>query len=61
MVEMNLDRDRPIHFDSKESEIQWERASALNALKLKAAVESGKLSGNVKLSTIWLLCCETKK
>ena len=39
-VEINLDRNRPISFDSKEAEVQWERASALNALKFISYVES---------------------
>jgi hypothetical protein len=41
IVEINLDRDRPITFDSKDSEIQWERASAINALKFKSKAEGG--------------------
>ena len=41
LIEINLDRDRPISFDSKKSEIQWERASVNNFLKFKSVVESG--------------------
>ena len=42
MIEINLDKDRPATFDSKESEIQWEKATAKNALKFKNKVESGE-------------------
>lgn len=42
VLEINLDKDRPVSFDSKDAEIQWERATAKNALKFKEAVESGK-------------------
>ena len=41
MLEINLDHDRPANFDSKEAEVQWERATAKNALKFKEKVESG--------------------
>lgn len=41
MIEINLDKDRPSKFDSKEAEVQWERATAKNALKFKEKVESG--------------------
>ena len=41
MLEINLDHDRPATFDSKEAEVQWERATAKNALKFKEKVESG--------------------
>ena len=40
-VEINLDKDRPFKFDSQEAELQWERATAKNALKFKELVESG--------------------
>ena len=43
LIEINLEKDRPITFDSKESEIQWERASAINALKLKEKIDSGNM------------------
>ena len=33
---------RPVKFDSKEAEIQWEKATATNALKFKTSVESGE-------------------
>jgi len=42
MLEINLDKDRPANFDSKEAEIQWEKATAKNALKFKQTVESGE-------------------
>jgi len=42
MLEINLDKDRPVKFDSKEAEIQWEKATAKNALKFKQTVESGE-------------------
>merc|ERR1719490_498596 len=41
MLEINLDKDRPVKFDSKDAEVQWERATANNALKFKESVESG--------------------
>jgi len=42
MLEIDLDRDRPISFESKDAEVQWERATANNALKFKESVESGQ-------------------
>jgi len=42
MLEINLDKDRPVKFDSKDAEVQWERATANNALKFKESVESGQ-------------------
>ena len=33
---------RPVKFDSKDAEIQWEKATAKNALKFKQSVESGE-------------------
>jgi len=42
MLEINLDKDRPVKFDSKEAEIQWEKGTATNALKFKTSVESGE-------------------
>ena len=42
MLEINLDKDRPVKFDSKDAEIQWEKATAKNALKFKEKVESGE-------------------
>ena len=41
MLEINLDKDRPVKFDSKEAEIQWEKATARNALQFKQKVENG--------------------
>ena len=38
VVEINLDKDRPISFESKDAELQWDRATAKNALKLKEKV-----------------------
>eukprot|EP00095_Tigriopus_kingsejongensis_P002731 maker-scaffold226_size249562-snap-gene-1.18 protein:Tk02731 transcript:maker-scaffold226_size249562-snap-gene-1.18-mRNA-1 annotation:"PREDICTED: hypothetical protein LOC100741236" len=42
MIEINLDKDRPLAFESKEAEIQWEKVTAKNALKFKEKVESGQ-------------------
>merc|ERR1711997_1372855 len=42
MLEINMDKDRPVKFDSKDAEIQWEKATAKNALKFKQSVESGE-------------------
>jgi len=42
MLEIDLDRDRPISFESNDAEVQWERATANNALKFKESVESGQ-------------------
>ena len=33
---------RPVKFDSKDAEIQWDKATARNALKFKQSVESGE-------------------
>ncbi|XP_040568761.1 uncharacterized protein [Lepeophtheirus salmonis] len=41
MIEINLDQDKPSHFESKEAELQWEKTTARNALKFKERVESG--------------------
>jgi hypothetical protein len=42
MIEINLDKDRPASFRSRDAEIQWDRATAKNALKFKEKVESGE-------------------
>ncbi len=42
VVEVNIDADRPEKFDTKEQEVQWERATAKNALKFKEKVEGGE-------------------
>lgn len=42
MIEINLDKDRPAKFESKEAEIQWEKNTVRNALKFKEKVESGE-------------------
>jgi len=42
MLEINLNKDRPVKFDSKDAEIQWDKATARNALKFKQSVESGE-------------------
>ena len=56
LIEINLDRDRPISFDCKESEIQWDRASALNALKFNAAVKSGRVLQIAGVAG-WIIAC----
>lgn len=43
VIEINLDKERPLKFDSREAEIQWERATASNALKFKEKVEAGEI------------------
>jgi len=48
LIEINLDRDRPYSFDSKDAEIQWDRASAINAITFCKAVESGQCSTLIK-------------
>lgn len=42
-IEIDLDKNRPFTFDSKEQEIEWDRKMAKEALKLKELVESGQL------------------
>ena len=41
-IEINLDQDRPVAFESKKAELEWDRISAKNALKFKSLVESGQ-------------------
>merc|ERR1719342_2013345 len=42
LVEINLDRDKPERWESNTQKIQWELATARNALKFKEQVETGK-------------------
>merc|ERR1711902_191282 len=42
LVEINLDRDKPERWESNAQKVQWELATARNALKLKEQVEGGK-------------------
>lgn len=42
LVEINLDRDKPDKWENNAQKIQWELATARNALKFKDAVEGGK-------------------
>lgn len=42
LVEINLDRDKPERWESNTQKIQWELATARNALKFKQQVEAGK-------------------
>eukprot|EP00090_Calanus_glacialis_P002285 TRINITY_DN11706_c0_g1_i2.p1 TRINITY_DN11706_c0_g1~~TRINITY_DN11706_c0_g1_i2.p1 ORF type:complete len:459 (-),score=180.96 TRINITY_DN11706_c0_g1_i2:100-1476(-) len=42
LVEINLDRDKPERWESNVQKIQWEMATARNALKFKEQVEGGK-------------------
>jgi hypothetical protein len=53
LIEINLNKNRPISFDSKDAEIQWDRASAVNALLFRDRVESGmpSLPAGVNLNT----------
>ena len=39
VIEINMDKDRPTVFTSRESEIQWEKQTAKNALKFKEKVK----------------------
>jgi len=41
-IEINMDKDRPIQFESKAHEVEWDRVAAKNALRLKKLVESGQ-------------------
>ena len=42
IIEIDLDKNRPRHFASKEDAKQWEEKSARDALKFKQLVEAGK-------------------
>ena len=42
LIEINLDRDRPYSFDSKDAELQWERSSAINAIMFCRRVGAGQ-------------------
>ena len=42
LIEINLDKDKPPSFESQEQKIQWEMATARNAIKFKKQVESGE-------------------
>ena len=42
MIAINLDKDRPASFESKKAEVEWERATAKNALLLKAKIEANE-------------------
>jgi len=42
LVEINLDRDKPERWESSAQKVQWELATARNAIKFKEQVESGK-------------------
>ena len=41
LVEINLDRDKPARWENGQQKLQWELATARNALKFKKQVESG--------------------
>jgi len=41
-IEINMDKDRPVSFESKAHEVEWDRISAKNALRLKLLVETGQ-------------------
>ena len=41
-IEINMDKSKPLSFESKESEIEWERETAKNALRFKSLVESNQ-------------------
>ena len=43
VIKLNLDKDRPEKFVSKEEEDNWEKASARNAISFKQKVDSGKV------------------
>merc|ERR1711953_1452539 len=40
-VEINLDRDKPARWENGQQKLQWELATARNALKFKKQVEGG--------------------
>jgi len=42
LIEINLDKEKPGSFESKQAEVQWEMATARNAIKFKNKVESGE-------------------
>jgi len=42
LVEINLDRDKPERWESNVQKVQWELATARNAIKFKDQVEGGK-------------------
>ena len=41
-IEIELDKNRPTSFASKEAELEWDRASAKKALRFIDLVESGQ-------------------
>jgi len=41
-IEINMDKDRPLSFESRADEVEWDRIAAKNALRLKKLVESGQ-------------------
>jgi len=41
LVEINLDKDKPERWESNHQKVQWELATARNAIKLKTQVEAG--------------------
>jgi len=41
-IEINMDKDRPLSFESGADEVEWDRIAAKNALRLKKLVESGQ-------------------
>jgi len=41
LVEINLDRDKPARWENGQQKLQWELATARNALKFKKQVENG--------------------
>jgi hypothetical protein len=41
-VEISLDKNKPVSFNSKEAEIEWDKQTARNALKFKELVETGQ-------------------
>merc|ERR550519_555290 len=42
LIEINLDKEKPGSFELKQAEVQWEMATARNAIKFKNKVESGE-------------------
>lgn len=43
LVELPLDKDRPLEFDSEEQKLVWEMNAAREALKLKQQIEDGSI------------------
>jgi len=45
-IEINMDKDRPAFFESRDLEVEWDRQTAKNALRFKHLVETGQFIPN---------------